>query len=145
MISWQVANISCVVEVLVDVLIATFVTHAGPRAIKHSLSVHWVHVIVALVKWWLSSTQEVVVDLLVGVNASIVLLWQFVYLWWLPNESLWWAQVNVVWLCLRWLLSWNLCWWLVFSGSIIHLLGGSGFLVVVSWWLVVVIFSVHFD
>ena len=144
MISRQVANISSVVEVFINILITAIVAHTNSTTVEHTLGIDWIHVLVVLIHWWLSATQEVVVDLLVWINA-IVLLWDLFKLCWLSNWSFLLSKVNVIRLCLRRLLSWYLSWWLLIGWYVVHLFSGSGAFVLISWWLVIVIFSVHFD
>jgi hypothetical protein len=147
MISWQVANVPCVVEILVDVLISTFITLPESGTAKHALSVDRVHILVSLIHshWWLSTSQKVVVDLLVWVDTSIMLIRSFLKLGWLSHWELLLAQVSVIWLSLWRLLGWYFGWRLLVSWGVIHLLRGTGTFVIVSGWLVIVIFSVHFD
>ena len=75
MISRQIANISSVIEVLIDIFLTTIIAHANSSAIKHSLSIYGVHLLtIALIHWWLPSAQEVIVDLLIWIDASELLL-----------------------------------------------------------------------
>jgi len=75
MISRQIANISSIIEVLIDVFLTTIIAHTDSGTVKHALGIDGVHVTIALIYWWLSSAQEVIVDLLIWVDTSEVLLW----------------------------------------------------------------------
>jgi hypothetical protein len=142
MISRQIANISSVIEVLIDIFLATIVAHATSGTIKHSIGIYWVHVIVAAI--WLPSTQEVIVDLLIWVDASELLLLQLIHLWCLSNLSFSLTHVHILLLSHWSFCNWHISSWLWISGSIVHLFLGSCFCVVIRCWLVIVIFGIHF-
>ena len=143
MICGKIANITSIVEVLIYVFIATVISHASV-AIKHAIGIDLIHILsigVGIDLRWLTSAQEIVVDLLVWINASKVLLLFFLHLLLLLS---WTIVLEISWAIHWWILRRHLrfCLWNA-STVIIHLFW-SCLSVILRWVLVIVVF-VHVE
>ena len=143
MICGKIANITSIVEVLIYVFIATVISHAS-LAIKHAIAIDLIHILsigVGINLRWLASAQEIVVNLLVWINASKVLLLFFLHLLLLLS---WTIILEISWAIHWWILRRHLRFCLWNTGTVIIHLFWSCISVILRWVLVIVVF-VHVE
>lgn len=143
MICGKIANITSIVEVLIYVFIAAVISHAS-LAIKHAIAIDLIHILsigVGINLRWLASAQEIVVDLLVWINASKVLLLFFLHLLLLLS---WTIILEISWAIHWWILRRHLRFCLWNTGTVIIHLFWSCISVILRWVLVIVVF-VHVE
>lgn len=131
MVSWQVTDITCVIEILLLVISCVWIL-----SLEH-LRVTLVHILFAIIihlLWWHLTSEEIRVDLLVWVNTILLLLHLLLICHHLSlgliHSRVHASHIVHAWLLFNLLLAFFLSWWLLFGWGL------------VSWWLVVS-FSVH--
>lgn len=136
MICWQVSNVTCVVEIFINVLLWLVILVAKSVSIEHTVGIHGTTIVDAILElsgiWAHLASQEILVDLLVWINTILIRHLRLNLL--RSTTAHHFIHVHLL------LLNWNFSRWLLFS----RLLWGATILVL--WYIIVcglIRFSVH--